>query len=168
MSSRSVGKMIASVNKLSFDNFNSGGSGSICWISRQINSMKHVLFVKEQRITKKNYNKWGLPGGETESNETGVETLMRELKEEINFDPAFTKNNAIFLNRCYIRIVGEELEDFYVDVFKIASIDYSIVQNIKLSDEHSELKWVPVNDIYSLTTRRALLQIMDELDLWNE
>lgn len=81
---------------------------------------------------------WEFPGGHLEIGETLLDGLKRELYEEIGFDLEFEP----IITHYYDEIKnknGELIHNLEIDF--IINIDKSLV-NVKLSDEHSEHKWV--------------------------
>ncbi len=86
-------------------------------------------------ILKKN-EKWLLPGGRLEENETWLEGLRREVKEEtgiVNFE----------IKKILDIRTSDDLET-YVATFLCNALDDSMV---KLSDEHQEFAWIDIKDI---------------------
>lgn len=81
---------------------------------------------------------WEFPGGHLEDNETLKESLKRELQEEIDFiletDPIITH---------YYDKVKEKDGKLvhHLEIDFIINVDRNNI-NIKLSDEHSDYKWV--------------------------
>lgn len=81
---------------------------------------------------------WEFPGGHLEDGETIKEGLKRELLEEIGFEDEF---NPI-ITHYYDEIKSENRELIYnLEIDFIINVDRSKLE-IKLSDEHSEYKWV--------------------------
>ncbi|PGD73713.1 NUDIX hydrolase [Bacillus pseudomycoides] len=85
---------------------------------------------------KKHPNKYILPGGKPEGNEDELETLSRELDEELNVD----------------LITAEKLGDFITkSVIEIDTLIYSIYLckiegNPKPCSEIGDFKWITIND----------------------
>lgn len=82
---------------------------------------------------------WDLPGGFMSEDETPDETIKREMKEElgINANPVFIK-----------QVPGTHLwknEQFpIISSFYLADIGN---QNIKLDEENSEFRWIPLAEV---------------------
>lgn len=81
---------------------------------------------------------WEFPGGKVESNESPETALIREIKEELH---------------CDIK-VGQFIEDttYTYDLFTVRLVTYfaEIINGTPIAYEHSELKWVPFKELYSL------------------
>lgn len=83
--------------------------------------------------------KWEFPGGKVESNETHEDTIIREIKEELDS------------NILPIKYIGKNYHE-YNDLDKPFSITmYGYIcklesGNLTLS-EHTEKKWVNINDL---------------------
>ncbi len=79
---------------------------------------------------------WGIVGGKVESNETVIQSLVREIREEIGVD---------YTNRKFI-----PLETFTADNRKF--VYYTFLVNVEeefvpqLNDEHRGYCWVELND----------------------
>ena len=81
---------------------------------------------------------WEFPGGHLEDGETIKEGLKRELLEEIGFTDEF---NPI-ITHYYDEIKSKNGELIYnLEIDFIINVDKSNLE-IKLSNEHSEYKWV--------------------------
>ncbi len=86
--------------------------------------------------------KWEFPGGKVEANETHEQTIIREIKEELNSDILPTK------------YIGKNYHE-YNDLDKPFSITmYGYICKLDNGEltlsEHTEKKWVNINDLESV------------------
>lgn len=79
---------------------------------------------------------WEFPGGKMELNENIIDCLKREVKEETNLDAK--KVSFLGFNERY---------DDYVYKIIFGYIVEGYTGEIKLSDEHTEYKWLPLPEI---------------------
>jgi 8-oxo-dGTP pyrophosphatase MutT (NUDIX family) len=95
-----------------------------------------LLIIKNNQfiLFKRPNGQYGLCGGHSENNETPVETLVREVKEEIGVDIY----NFRFLKRYDT--------DNIINLFYIVD-DRFDEQNIRLNDEHTEWKYFTYYEI---------------------
>lgn len=87
---------------------------------------------------------WEFPGGHLEDGETLKEGLKRELMEEIGFIEEFDPVITHYFDEIKEKN-GEQIHNLEIDF--IINVDSSNV-NIKLSNEHSDYKWVTKNSDY--------------------
>lgn len=87
---------------------------------------------------------WEFPGGHLEDGETLKEGLKRELMEEIGFIEEFDPVITHYFDEIKEKN-GEMIHNLEIDF--IINVDSSNV-NIKLSNEHSDYKWVMKNSDY--------------------
>lgn len=80
---------------------------------------------------------WLLPGGRADIGETGEVAFKRELKEEIGFD-SFENLGVVDYDIWYTANLN-------LPVCAIANLIRNDSDDIKLSSEHSEFKWVPLD-----------------------
>lgn len=92
------------------------------------------LIVKRSNNDDKFPNMWEFPGGHIENNELLLDGLKRELLEEIGFD-----YNGIPIIKHYYDEFDDEGYNLEID-FLIEASKENI--KVKLSDEHSDYKWV--------------------------
>jgi len=83
------------------------------WFYSQ-NTNRHLFLMRDDE---KHRGHWGLPGGKVENNETLLETIERECREEMGFMPEiiklipiekFTANNEHFIYHTFYCIVKDE------------------------------------------------------------
>ena len=86
--------------------------------------------------------KWEFPGGKVETNETHEQTIIREIKEELDSDIL------------PIKYIGKNYHE-YNDLdkpFSITMYGYicKLVKGELTLSEHTEKKWVKINDLESV------------------
>ena len=78
---------------------------------------------------------WGLPGGKAEDGETAIGTARRESKEECGHNDGHRFNKSEESDR------GHKWTTFF---YKVAE-----PFECKLSDEHTDWKWIPLDEVES-------------------
>lgn len=118
------------------------------------NSKNQILILKRSLEDSRNPDKWEIPGGKLNKKETLEESLWREIKEEVGIDFEIVSKLNYILNHLINR--GEYNERLYMVIFYIAK---EIPDVIKLSEEHTECRWVSYEEMlnYNLTleTKKA-------------
>ena len=97
-----------------------------------IDDNDQILILKRTEGMEKFAGEWDLPGGHTEVGESDLDALRREVKEETTLDIANPK---------------EILQKGRIKFYKTRQ--YSGI--IELSDEHTDYKWVTIEDLDSYT-----------------
>jgi len=92
----------------------------------------HVLILKRSKDLKKFAGEWDLPGGHTEVGESDIDGLKREVKEETSLDIARPE---------------EVYQEGRIKFYKTRQYNGTI----KLSGEHTEHKWVTIENLDSYT-----------------
>lgn len=119
------------------------GAGSI------LTDGKVILLLK--RGSKSDFaGYWSLPGGKVEEGETFLGGAQRETREETGTMPTCT------------RVASFDNQDGRF-IFKsfLFKIDKPYV--VKISDEHTDAKWVPLNEINNLKLHPKLREIMPSI-----
>jgi len=104
------------------------------------NQEKNVLILKH------NTGKWLLPGGKIQKNESWIEALKREIKEETGITE-FEIKKILDINSWTENETGYYVVTFITTILK--------ADKITLSDEHIEYAWVKLSDL-------------DNYDFWHE
>ena len=119
-----------------------------------------VIEYKNKILITKRLNKnflpglWEFPGGKIEKNETAIQTIIREVKEETNL----TVSNPIFLGN-----IKHKYSHFGVNISLFISFPKSI-KSLNLSQEY---RWIRMKDILNYPLPKAnhkLLDILKKLD----
>lgn len=93
-----------------------------------------LLLLRRANYIKKFGGKWCIPGGHIDNDELSEKTALRELQEETNI----TINNPSFL-MTYEYVTGETSDIYYKQIDE--------KPNVKISREHAQYKWVPLNEL---------------------
>ena len=96
-------------------------------------------------------NLWEFPGGKIEKNESHIEALIREIKEELNI-----KINV----ENFITTINYQYPDFYLvmHVYKCKYLSGKIDLNV-----HSEIRWITKNDIDEIEWVPADIEIIKKI-----
>ena len=102
-----------------------------------------VLILKDEKGV------WELPGGKIDNSESEEETLRRELNEELGIENAK---------------IGQKIHTFDFEVnFKDTLFQFHAIvrlceideQSLVISPEHSEIKWIEIEDIKNYKMREG-------------
>jgi len=104
------------------------------------NQEKNVLILKH------NTGKWLLPGGKIQKNESWIEALKREIKEETGITE-FEIKKILDIDSWTKNETSYYVVTFIVAIFK--------PDKITLSDEHIEYAWIKLSNL-------------DNYDFWHE
>jgi 8-oxo-dGTP diphosphatase len=116
---------------------------SIIYVSAGFLSVNRRLLVVQRSENKKNALKWELPGGKLNENETMEDSLIREIKEELDIDIKIKDE-----------IGGSEVElenQILVVTFFLIEGD---PDKIKLN-EHKQMKFAKYDDLMMLDLTEA-------------
>ena len=101
---------------------------------------------------------WDLPGGGIKKKETKIQALKREVKEETNLDVNVLERHNKW---SFITLKGNErkVNNYLCEVL-------GDVKKIKLSDEHSEYKWINLKEVrkYKFKNESFYLSLKDLID----
>jgi 8-oxo-dGTP diphosphatase len=99
-----------------------------------------VLVVKRSAKEKNFSGLYELPGGKVDFGEHPVQSLKREFMEETNLEIKIDRPYRIFT------YLSHEGIRHIVEIVYVVKLDDSI-ENIKLSDEHDDYKWLASEEI---------------------
>ena len=117
------------------------------WI---LDTNNRLLIQQRMPDAKKFPNMWETTSGGADENETSLEGIIREIKEEINLD--VDKEELMFLGS-HIRI--RDFVEVYLlkkDV-DIDKLDYKNVENVEVQD----LKWVTIEEFEKMINNKEAL-----------
>lgn len=99
-----------------------------------------ILLLHRQK-NKSQGNKWGIPGGKVEKNETPIQAAIREVKEETGYD--ISKQAIEELDTVYIEY--NEKDHFVYHMFRVKLIGNPAEIKINFN-EHKGFTWVTPAD----------------------
>lgn len=107
-------------------------------------------------------NRWCMPGGKLEKNETPLQAVIREIKEETNI--LLLPAAADFIQTICIRFCKPKQEDYLLHLFKAVlpgsqPSDYTIM----LNQEHTDYLWADLQTAKQLNLVAGGQEILDLL-----
>ena len=120
---------------LAIDHFNPTKAVATCYM---VCNGKILLLKRNDRVTAG--NRWCMPGGKLERNETPLQAVIREVEEETGI--VLSSAQANFMQTICIRFLTPK-EDYLLHLFKTVlprsqPSDYSVT----LNQEHTDYLWV--------------------------
>ena len=115
---------------------------------------RHVLLVRGLLSS----NKWGLPGGGLNKNETAINSAVREVKEEL--DVEVDKTNLDEFGEYKFKVAGVSLTAVY--------FRYETVQELNLKAKFPEIleaKWFDANTVHSINISRDTAWALQKLKM---
>lgn len=101
-----------------------------------INEDEKILIIKRSANSKTNANKWELPGGKVDQNETFDQALIREVYEETNLK--INLNGVAGVSEQDLHVIRAVHIIMFADIFE---------GELRLSSEHDGYAWVNFNDL---------------------
>ena len=98
-----------------------------------------ILLLKRNAQRRTSPNKWQTPSGFINEGESAEEAVLREVKEETALDGTIKKSGSAF------EVVDEWARWIIVPFLILVKSDKVVID----TKEHSEFRWVKVNDVSS-------------------
>jgi len=117
------------------------------------NSGKYLLIKRSVVMNGETSASWDIPGGRIDPSETLLEALTRELGEEIGLTNVPGDYQLIAAQDIFVK----EKDLHVVRLTYKVSCD---IQQIKLSQEHSEYCWVDENEIHEIQAEPYLKEVL--------
>lgn len=105
-----------------------------------VNDAGEILCIKRRPNDVHNPGAWDLPGGRLEEGESPFEGVQRETREEVSLE--VTVHNPLTIHH-FTRQDGQLIT---LIVFLCKQADSG--QPVQLSEEHTEYKWLSIDDAY--------------------
>lgn len=116
-----------------------------------INKQNQFLILKRTNYSNNGREKWDFPGGSVNQDEDVNESIKREVNEELQIE---IKNPKVF------RITsGKKIPSGQFIFVLFASKEFNLKEGIKLSNEHSDYKWISADKInnYNFYLRDSII-----------
>ncbi len=113
----------------------------------------HLLLVKHRKL-----GIWLQPGGHADGNENLYEVAVREMQEETGVMPSTGSTKILDLDIHEIPAHGRENAHQHFDVRYLLIADAG--KPLLISDESTDLAWVPISEIEKYTKEESLLRML--------
>jgi 8-oxo-dGTP diphosphatase len=116
-----------------------------------------ILLLRRNAQRRTSPNKWQTPSGFMKEGESAEEAVLREVKEETALDGTIKKSGSAFE-------VVDEWARWIILPFLVLVKSYKVVIDTR---EHSEFKWVKVDEISSLECVKGIEEDLKAVGLKN-
>jgi 8-oxo-dGTP diphosphatase len=116
-----------------------------------------ILLLKRNALRRTSPNKWQTPSGFMNGGESAEEAILREVKEETSLNGTIKKSGSSFE-------VIDEWARWIIVPFLISVKSDKVVIDTK---EHSEFRWVKIDEVSSFECVKAIDQDLKAVGLKN-
>jgi 8-oxo-dGTP diphosphatase len=116
-----------------------------------------ILLLKRNAQRRTSPNKWQTPSGFINEGESAEEAVLREVKEETALDGTIKKSGAVF------EVIDEWARWIIIPFLITVKSDKVVVD----SREHSEFRWVKVNEVSSFECVKGIDEDLKAVGLNN-
>ena len=117
----------------------------------------YILLLKRNALRRTSPNKWQTPSGFMNEGESAEEAVLREVKEETALEGTIKKSGSAFE-------VVDEWARWIIIPFLISVKSYKVVIDTR---EHSEFRWVKVNEVSSFECVKGIDEDLKAVGLKN-
>jgi 8-oxo-dGTP diphosphatase len=119
----------------------------------------NILLLKRNAQRRTSPNKWQTPSGFMKEGESAEEAVLREVKEETSLDGIIEKSGKAF------EVIDEWGRWIIIPfLISIKSADNKVIVVID-TKEHSEFKWVKIEDIFSFECVKGIEEDLKAIGL---
>ena len=116
-----------------------------------------ILLLKRNAQRRTSPNKWQTPSGFINEGESAEEAILREVKEETALEGTIKKSGSVF------EVVDEWARWIIVPFLILVKSDKVVID----TREHSEFRWVKVNDISNFECVKGIEEDLKAVGLKN-
>jgi 8-oxo-dGTP diphosphatase len=117
----------------------------------------YILLLKRNALRRTSPNKWQTPSGFMNEGESAEEAVLREVKEETTLEGTIKKSGSVFE-------VVDEWARWIIIPFLISVKSNKVVIDTR---EHSEFRWVKVNEVSSFECVKGIDEDLKAVGLKN-
>jgi 8-oxo-dGTP diphosphatase len=117
----------------------------------------YILLLKRNAQRRTSPNKWQTPSGFINEGESAEEAILREVKEETALDGTIEKSGAAF------EVIDEWARWIIIPFLIIVKSDKVVID----TREHSEFRWVKVNEVSSFECVKGIDEDLKAVGLKN-
>lgn len=117
-----------------------------------ISVAEELILCCRRSFTKQHGGLWEFPGGKVEHGESDELALVREISEELSEEVQVKE--CFFTSYTRLGTITLELHAYFVS---------GISSSVTSGDSHSEVKWVPLSELRTLTWAPADIPIVEQL-----
>ena len=116
-----------------------------------------VFMVKRSNDAKFLPGYWEFPGGKVNYTETPENALRREINEECNINIEII--SPLIVDQFYMN--KDISEKQFIDIFYLCKTINN--ENVFINPEHTEYKWVELNNVYKLRISEYLKSVWNKI-----